>query len=78
MHSLVGLRQPLAKDESVERSQNQSLGPTGGGRNGLHVLRSQALFAQVLQGPGARVDAQRLHAVGSAKVRGAITCDQTR
>mgnify|MGYP000502856529 CR=1 FL=1 len=55
MHWLVGLRQPLTKNESVQLSKDQSFGPARSGWHGAHVLGAQATLRQ---GRGQEVPSQ--------------------
>ena len=58
LHRLRGLRQPLAKDEAVQRTEDQALGATGRARDGAHILRSQTVLTQVALCGGACIETQ--------------------
>ena len=60
-HVLAALRQPLAKDKTVQRPQYQTLGATGGGRNHAHVRGLQAVRLHMGAGAGPGVDIERAH-----------------
>ena len=47
VHRLRAARQPPAKDEAVERPEDQALGATGRGRNHTHVARLQPMALDV-------------------------------
>jgi hypothetical protein len=55
------LHEPLTKDETVQRTENQTLGATRCAWNDTDVLRPQTVFANVVQGFGACVDVKGLH-----------------
>jgi hypothetical protein len=61
MHRLAGLRQPLAKDKTVQRPQDQALGATGCTGNHANVFGPQAVFADMREGLEAGVNVQRPH-----------------
>ena len=61
VHRLRTARQPVAKDEAVQRPEDQALGATGGRGNDAHVLRAQAVLFDVGAGRGAGVEAQGRH-----------------
>ena len=65
MHRLAGLRQPLPKNEAVQRPEDQPLGATRCGGNDADVLRLEAVFADVREGLGAGMDVQGPHGVSA-------------
>ena len=71
VHGLRALRQPVPKNEAVQRPEDQTLGATGCARNDADVLRAQAVFADMGQGFGACVDMEGLHGV---ECRGSESC----
>ena len=63
VHGLAALRQPLAKNEAVQRTQNQPFGAARGTRYDANVFRPQSVFTDVGQSLGACVDLKGLHGV---------------
>ncbi len=61
VHRLGAARQPVAKDEAVQRPEDQALGAAGRGGNDAHVLRAQAVLFDVGAGRGAGIEAQGRH-----------------
>ncbi len=49
VHRLGALRQPLAKNEAIQRAEDETLGPTGRARNSADVFGPQAVGADVRQ-----------------------------
>ena len=56
VHRLAGLRQPVAKDEAVQRPENKSLRATGGSRQSTNIARLQPMLGHVAPCQGAGVD----------------------
>ena len=59
---VAGLRQPFAKDVTVQRAQHQAFGATGSAGDHPHILGLESVGFDVFAGCRARVDAQRCHA----------------
>ncbi|MDV7397053.1 hypothetical protein RZS08_36980, partial [Arthrospira platensis SPKY1] len=62
IHRVVAGGQPLAKQEAIERPEDQALGPTGRPRHHPDVPRQKALLTNVSDGLGTGMDVQGLHA----------------
>ena len=58
---MVGLRQPVAKNEPVQRTQNQPLGATCSAGHYTDVVWLQTVADDVLHGFGASIDSESLH-----------------
>lgn len=61
IHRLARLRQPVTKNELVQRPQNQAFRATGGGRHGTHVAALKAVARQIRQRLGAGANALCFH-----------------
>ena len=69
MHTLVRLRQPLPKNEPVQRPQHKPLGATRRRRDHAHMGWLQTILLKMTEGAGTGVDAQSFHAHDCRKAR---------
>ena len=61
VHRLAGLRQPLAKDETVQRTEDQPFGAARCGGDDPDVLGLETVLADMDQRFGACMNVQRFH-----------------
>ena len=59
VHRLGAVREPVAKNEAVQRAEDETLGPTGRARNSTDVFGPQAVGADVRQRGRAGVQSER-------------------
>lgn len=63
IHRLCALGQPVAKNEAVQGAEDQAFGATRCTRYDTNVFRQKAMFSNMGQGLGTRMNVEGLHGV---------------